>query len=87
MTANAMLGDRDKYLNAGLDDYVVKPIDQRTLLDAIARQAKIPLPEFNQKKSELADVSNSDDAPLSEDTANQLSGMLDDLDELLDETG
>jgi len=37
VTANAMKGDQEKYLSAGMDDYVTKPIDPRRLAEAIAR--------------------------------------------------
>ena len=37
LTANAIIGMRDTYLEAGFDDYLTKPIDPESLEDAIIR--------------------------------------------------
>ena len=37
LTANAMQGDREKCIDAGMDDYVSKPIDRTRLLTLLER--------------------------------------------------
>ena len=37
MTANAMVGDREKCLSCGMDDYISKPVDIDELKDLLGR--------------------------------------------------
>lgn len=37
MTAHAMLGDRERFLEAGMSDYISKPIEEKDLLRVLAR--------------------------------------------------
>jgi DNA-binding response OmpR family regulator len=37
MTFHALLGDPEKFLDAGMDDYVTKPVQPAELAAAIAR--------------------------------------------------
>jgi signal transduction histidine kinase/CheY-like chemotaxis protein/HPt (histidine-containing phosphotransfer) domain-containing protein len=45
MTANAMLGDRERCLAAGMDDYMTKPIDRDVLEELLARWLPFKQPD------------------------------------------
>jgi len=43
MTANALMGDRDTCLSAGMNDYLPKPIDQKKLLAALSKASSVAI--------------------------------------------
>jgi CheY-like chemotaxis protein len=52
MTAHALTGDRERCLEAGMDDYVAKPIHPQELEAAIERQLAIPPHERERRQAE-----------------------------------
>jgi CheY-like chemotaxis protein/HPt (histidine-containing phosphotransfer) domain-containing protein len=64
MTANAMMGQREEYLKAGMDDYIAKPIQPATLIDKLNAFAR----RLGSTKAQPA--------VLDEDTLNKLDTVL-----------
>ncbi len=80
LTANAMKGDRERYIEAGMTDYTSKPINPRNLFAAIARcsgQEPTDIPHAKAVVKQAApDVSVAGD---------DLQGLMNDLDALIKE--
>ncbi len=75
-----MKGDRETYIEAGMTDYVSKPIDPQKLFAAIARrsgQEPIDIPHGTEVVKQSAhDVTDAGD---------DLQDLMDDLDALIEE--
>ncbi len=62
VTAHAMDGDRDRFLDAGMDDYISKPISRERLrevlreLEGIRPSAVSPLPDIGSRATPILDV-------------------------------
>jgi len=55
MTANAMAGDREKCLDAGMNDHVAKPIDPKEMFSSLARWIRYEQREIPQELLERLD--------------------------------
>jgi signal transduction histidine kinase/CheY-like chemotaxis protein/HPt (histidine-containing phosphotransfer) domain-containing protein len=67
MTAHAMLGDRERFLEGGMSDYVSKPIEEEQLLAALRRWITVP--------SQTESVPATDVAPVISDIPQVLPGL------------
>jgi CheY-like chemotaxis protein len=79
LTANAMAGQREEYIEAGMDDYVSKPIDMAQLMGAMTRlcggeEAGAPAPgeDASQNPAPTGTCSSA---------TNELSALIDEIDQ------
>ena len=83
MTAHAMLGDREQCLEAGMNDYIAKPVTAQTLAETLKKW----LPTASDDDARISDEqkpANAEEAiipePLIWDTAGMLERLMDDED-------
>ncbi|OSM00274.1 putative multi-sensor hybrid histidine kinase [Magnetofaba australis IT-1] len=62
MTANAMAGDRERCLEAGMNDHVAKPINPQDLFEALARWVAPTGAADEETEPAGAQIGNGDDA-------------------------
>jgi signal transduction histidine kinase/CheY-like chemotaxis protein len=74
MTAHAMVGDRERYISAGMDDYIAKPINRNELEAVIARNTGLAA---QQKAASAIEASGKKGAhgSSSESAASQTNGL------------
>jgi PAS domain S-box-containing protein len=63
MTAHAMKGDKEKCLEAGMDDYIAKPLNVKQLDEVISRamRNRLPAPEARDAPASRGDGRRADD--------------------------
>jgi PAS domain S-box-containing protein len=69
MTAHAMLGDRERFLEAGMSDYLAKPIAERELMRVLGRWLRQAEPADGQPTSRPAPSPASRDGAACRDAA------------------
>jgi two-component system, sensor histidine kinase and response regulator len=84
MTANALQGDREKCLAAGMDDYLCKPVQLNELQSALERATKVIYPEAPPADPDLQEEEVLDPKVLAELRELREPGMPDPMAELID---
>ncbi len=79
LTADAMSGDRERYLSEGMDGYLAKPIEQRDLLTEVARllERKLPTPGNHQAQPAATPVSGRLAPPITKEDIDALLTEMD----------
>jgi CheY-like chemotaxis protein len=63
MTANAMAGDREKVLDAGMNDHIAKPINVREMFTIMAKWITPSEPVFDEPESDNKTISEAIEIP------------------------
>jgi two-component system, sensor histidine kinase and response regulator len=74
MTANAMAGDRERCLQAGMNDHVAKPIDPEVLFQTLLQWIK-PRPQEREKRPAEELLVAAKTAPAADDPLASIAGL------------
>lgn len=88
VTAKEGQEHRRDFLEAGMDDFVAKPIDQLALVKSVATCANVPVPDMGTPRSAIPTHEElSGTAALNSEAREEIADLMGDLDDLLDKTG
>lgn len=67
LTANAVVGARERYLDIGFDDYLSKPVEISALEDALAKYLPDDIVEYRSRSEENKEVKETETSPNDDD--------------------